>query len=381
MTTTNNCISAQPLTLTHNLDNETDQYQNMLENMVALQSEQKHQCLNQHFFKNFLQILVDKITTLSNQKYKTHKKNTQKNLANIRKAIENHAPLDFVEQKIKTGINELTFEEQNIVIDFDPLDLAQIKTHDKSLRFLQPLCKFDQATHKFNLEFQTYRKLIRKYHDTLEIKIKQIIHSIEKLSDNKISIDLEEFNLDPNHYLIDFDNFPNDTNQKLYYDSGIVTRPCCWCECRPVTGKHCGTNISGSGCCKSMNCLAGCPNNIIKQTPKLTADHQTIFCFPNWCGIFPCFGAVTIPHEEADDITKDNMLRDQKLKIKIKLILKEIPGPDIKLDDIAQSDLVSLYSVSSLPAYQDVYPTLPSYESLEEDMEDPPITNENSSLV
>ena len=369
-------ITTQPLN--HNLNQEGDEYRNMLQKMIDLKASGETSTCNQDFFKKHLQKIVDHINGSANKKYDNHKKQVKQNIEETRKAIQDGLPLDFIEAKIKKGINDLTFPKKQVNITLT-IELSELVEMDNALKSLLPKVGF--SSKKFNLEFQSFRKLVRKYEDVLNRKMYQIAQSLNSISKGKVKVEVindpkktHSFKA-PNGqlWLTGLEMLPNDCafTGDVHILKEMKRKPLVVCEpgCKNVeTNCTCdGLNVSFCWCCNQ-----GVSKLSTKLTNTLTNSQSTNYCglaFPCWLPCFPCWCVSTVKNSKLGvNEVIFNELSTYTYKRTFLLTLEEIPGPEIKVEDVQESDLVSLYSVSSLPTYLEIYPQIPTYESLERDL-------------
>jgi len=351
-------IETQPIALM-NIDNEANQYENMLQKIIDLGSEKSGYEYKPDFFKHHLQKMVNEIYKIKDSHYNQHKSNIQNNIKSIKGSIDDDLPLELIEKKIRDGIAELTFQEKFQSLSFN-ITMIEIEEFDQPLKSLRNKCEFNRSTHQLNGELQIYRVIVAKYVNTLTSKINQVIQYIEDNSNNKIKIKFVDCHSE--NYIIDFENVPNDNDRPLYRSHEFVIPPCMYCTNLCTNRCKCSINCTTESC--DQWCESDFPQ-INHYTYQLTHYEKTHICY------FPCFYGRAREEECTSSTTHDTAgLRlteflNSKIHIKLDLTLKKIPGPNIKINKFTKSDLVSLYSTSSLPCYQEIGPDLPPYELIE----------------
>ena len=317
-----------------------------------------------------IQKKFDKLRTNIELIYKKHQQMVLTEISKTRTLLNDQFDKDHIEKALQETLQKISFKETilstEIVFSFDDLTKSSpvvtlLKNQSKYVNGVAnvPLKKYQLLAHdwadKIIHHFQNTVKLFcRKSNDLITLK------SFEIQKKGNL------FNTNIMNNSITYKSPKVNINLPRTYDPGCSQGAlgCFWytnhcCSGFNTVSKHC-CNALWNDCCCGCGCQFHTERNIsfTSETDKYTRFSKTsLLSLKNCCH----------PWVRENEIA--NPLKGlSKIKIKLVLTLESIETPSISLKDF---DSASLYSVSSLPLYDEIGSNLPSYTSLQPEEKNP----------
>jgi len=358
MNTNDNVITIQPIN--YDLTSEHTNVVSMINDIELISydidpSEVQYDLADDESIQKQFDLIRERIEHI----YKEHQRKVLVEIEKSKKLLDAEFPKDYLEKSLQKLLKKLSFKGETITQGFD-FSLSDLTTSSPMAKLLRKQSKYLKGMS--NISLKKFHLLVHDWAD-------KIIHHFQKTVElfcqkSNGFITFKSFKSQKKGSLFNLDLMKD----KVHYHkpaASLVSKYTEVCACFWYTNSCCsGFNTIRRNCCWSLlqtcNDFGCCDHSpSIKFNPS-KSDEYTRFPETSMISFTDC---CPIVHKNEIANPLDN---NQSIEIYIELELEPIEAPSITWKDL---DSVSLYSVSSLPEYDQVFANIPSYASLQPESE------------